>query len=290
MSNIFAKTARSWRLIKASTAVLNSDGELLALPALSGALTLALGGAMVAIAMLTGTFDAFQRGETGAALDGIYIWLFGFYLVQYFVIVFFNTALVGAALDRLDGGDPTIASALRLALRRIVQIVGYAIVAATVGMVLRVIAERLGVLGRFIGFGADLAWTVTTFLVTPIIAAEGLGPISAVERSAELLGKSWGENLIGNAGISFAFSIAGALVAFFGMGGALMLIQGGHDAIALPLFGGAFFLFGAIVVFASALSAVYAAAVYYYAVVGQPPQGFDRDLIRSAFAGRPIAA
>ena len=29
---------------------------------------------------------------------------------------------------------------------------------------------------------------------------------------------------------------------------------------------------------------VYAAAVYYYAVVGDPPEGFDKHLIRDAFS------
>ena len=280
---------RSWRLIKASTAVLNSDGELLALPLLSGLFTLALCGSLVALAMSNGTFEAFRHGETGAALDGFYLWLFGFYLVQYFVIIFFNTALVNAALQRLDGGDPTIASALGLAFRRIVPIFGYAILSATVGMLLRVIAERLGVIGRIISFGADLAWTVTTFLVVPIIAAEGLGPISAVERSTELLGKSWGENLIGNAGISLIFAFFGGLVAF-GLAGAMILIEHSDETIGLPLFAAAFVLLTGVVVFAAALSAVYAAAVYYYAVVGQPPDGFDRDLVRGAFASRPAAA
>ena len=289
MSNFFARTARSWRLIKASTAVLNSDGELLALPVLSGIVTLALGSGLVALAMSDGTFEALQRGETGEALNGFYLWLFAFYLMQYFVVTFFNTALVGAALDRLDGNDPTIGSGLRLAFRRLPQIFGYAVIAATVGVLLRIVAERLGVLGRILSFGVEIAWTVTTFLVTPIIAAEGLGPISAVERSAELLGKSWGENLIGNAGISFIFTIA-AIGVCAGTGATVVLIENGHEMIGLPLFVAGMFLLIGIVVFAAALSAVYAAAVYYYAVVGRPPDGFDRDLVRGAFASRPATA
>lgn len=165
-------------------------------------------------------------------------------------------------------------------------ILGYALASATVGVVLRFIAERLGLVGRLVGAGLAIAWSITTFLVVPVIAAEGLGPARAIERSAELLGRTWGENLIGNAGISLVLGTISAVVAFFGMGGAMLLIERGDDAVGLPLFAAAFFVFLGIVVFSSALSAVYAAAVYYYAVVGQPPAGFDRDQMRSAFARR----
>ena len=41
--------------------------------------------------------------------------------------------------------------------------------------------------------------------------------------------------------------------------------------------------------FGAALSAVYSAAVYYYAVVGEPPEGFDRDLVRGAFGSKGSA-
>ena len=284
MPSIFHRVARSWRLIKASTAVLNSDGELLVLPLLSGALTLALGGGMVWLAVNGGTFEALQNGESLEALNSFYLWLFAFYLVQYFVIVFFNTALVGAALERLDGGDPTIRSSLTLATRRLPQILGYAIVSATVGVLLRMLAERFGLIGKIIGAGAAIAWAVTTFLVVPVIAAEGLGPLSAIERSTELLGKTWGENLIGNAGISLILGVIAAIVAFAGLGGATMLIENGNETIGLPLFAAAFVAFIAVIIFSAALSAVYAASVYYYAVVGEPPESFDRDLIRGAFA------
>ena len=102
-------------------------------------------------------------------------WLFVFYVVN-LIVFFFNTALVGAAIERLEGGDPTVASALALARSRIGAILGYAVISATVGVLLRMIAERLGIIGRFIEAGTGLAWTVTTFLVVPVLAAEGIGP------------------------------------------------------------------------------------------------------------------
>ncbi len=281
MADFISRVERSWRLIKASTAVLQDDGELLLLPILSGAATLAVGGAFIWQAMNDGTFDAVSDSQTVALPASLYVWLFAFYLVQYFVIIFFNTALVGAALDRLEGRDPTIRSALALAFHRIGPIFGYALLSATVGLVLRFIGERLGILGRLIEAGAGLAWTVTTFLVVPVLAAEGIGPVEAVGRSVGLLKKTWGENIVGSAGISLFMGFAAFLVGLaFVAGTRLMPV---NQTAALVLMAAAALAFIAVLAFGAALSAVYSAAVYYYAVTGEPPIDFDRDLVRGAF-------
>lgn len=286
MSNIFSRTARSWRLIKASARVLNADGELILLPILSGGVALALGGAMVWQAHSSGVFDALQESDMSAVPAWFYGWLFAFYLVQYAVVIFFNVALVGAAIERLEGGDPTIRSALALSVHRLPQIVGFALLSATVGIVLRTIAERLGFLGKLLAGTAAIAWAVSSFLVVPVIAIEGRGPIDAFDRSVELLGKTWGENVIGNVGIGLVLGIACAILALIGMGGVTLVVNG-NDIAGIPITGAAFAALGALIAFSAALSAVYAAAVYYYAVMGEPPAGFDRDMVRSAFAPAP---
>ena len=225
-----------------------------------------------------------RRGEAGPGRGvpaSLYVWLFAFYLVQYFVIIFFNTALVGAALDRLEGRDPTLRSALALAVSRIGPIFGYAILSATVGLLLRFIGEKLGIIGRIIEAGAGLAWTVTTFLVVPVLAAEGVGPIEAVERSVGLLKKTWGENIVGSAGISLVMGFATFAVVLGFMAGVKLLPA--YQPVALALMTACALAFIAVLVFSAALSAVYSAAVYYYAVSGEPPIDFDRDMVRGAF-------
>jgi hypothetical protein len=277
---------RSCRIIKASYKVLDADGELLFLPILSGIVTAVAGGALVYHSYATGMFDAVKDGDPGA-MQGIYVWMFGFYVVQYFIIYFFNTALVGAAIARLDGRDPTVGSALRLALSRVWQILGYAIIAATVGIILRMIAERVGFIGRLIAGAIGLVWTVATFLVVPVMAAEGVGPFAAIEKSTALLRKTWGENLIGNAGISIVFSGIGALLILVGYGGGMWLYDRGDELAALILALTCAMLFAAVAILGSALGGVYQAAVYYFTVMGEPPEGFDKGLIRDAFAQKP---
>ena len=285
MTDPIGSFARSWRLMRASFDVLRSDGELLILPAISGVATAILAGGFVWQLMAS---DAFApTPDNGVTLSlSLYASLFAFYLVQYFIVIFFNTALVGAALARLSGARPNC----RLGARRS-PCSGSCRSSATRSSRRRsasccaCFAERIGILGRLIAAGAGLAWTVATFLVVPVLAAEGLGPIAAIEKSTALLRKTWGENIVGTAGISILLSAAGG-IAGLGVGGGVFLITVGNVAAGIPVIAGCVVLLLTIVLFGAALTGIYSAAVYYYAALGEPPEGFDGDIIRGAFAAK----
>src|SRR5258706_5215313 len=135
-------------------------------------------------------------GLSGHSNDGIsaayYAVAFLFYFSQYFVIFFFNAALVGAAMIRLDGGDPSFGDGIRVATSRIGVIAGYALIAATVGMILRAIQERVGFIGRLVVGLIDMGWSLATYLVVPGLVARDGGPLDAVQESAALFKKTWG--------------------------------------------------------------------------------------------------
>jgi Family of unknown function (DUF6159) len=283
MPNIVSRFARSWQLIQASCDVLRADSALLILPAVSGLATIALAVGFVALAMSDGSLGAMLESKSLNAFGPLYAWVFCWYVVQYFVVIFFNTALVGAAIALLDGGRPTVGAALKLALNRTGAILGYAVISATVGVLLQALAERLGLIGRLIEATLGLAWTAATFLVVPVLAAEGIGPWQAIERSTALLRQTWGENLIGNAGISLVMSVISSAVGLIGVGSGMVLFQFGHLVLGAVLLFASITTLLLIVLVAAALSAIYAAAVYHYAVVGTPPADFDTDLIRDAF-------
>jgi hypothetical protein len=279
-----SRFARSWLLIKASMDVLRTDNALLILPAISGVMTMLVAGGFVALAVSDGTFAAMAAGgRHHYAPPQFYAWLFGMYVVQYFVVIFFNTALVGAAIVLLGGGRPTVWDGLKLAISRIGPILGYAIISATVGVLLQFVAEKLGFVGRLIAGGLGLAWTAATFLVVPILAAEGIGPWQAIERSSELLRKTWGENLIGNAGISLVMSAISGAIAVVGFGGGFVLFKRGYEVLGVALVSAAATAFVLVVLVGAALAAIYSAAVYWYAASGKAPVDFDGDLISGAF-------
>ena len=125
-----------------------------------------------------------------------------------FVVIFFNAALVFAADRRLEGQAVTIGEAMHESAARAHVLLPWAIVSATVSIVLRAIEQRGGILGRIVGTIAGVAWAVVTFLVLPVLVFEGVGPIAAVKRSGSLFKKTWGENLVANAGIGLIALLA----------------------------------------------------------------------------------
>jgi hypothetical protein len=181
---MFAKFSRSWDLVKASAAVLRADRELLVFPLLSGLATLCVAASFFVPAYFAGLLQPSADGQPPDLALALVSFLF--YLSQYFVIIFFNSALVGAALIRLDGGDPTVADGFRIAMSRLPAIFGYALLAATVGMLIQALQERVGFIGRWIVGLVGLAWTLATFLVVPVLVARQVGPIEAVKDSASL--------------------------------------------------------------------------------------------------------
>jgi len=199
------------------------------------------------------------------------------------VIVFFNTALAGVALARLRGEPAGLAEGFALARSRLGSIFGYAVIAATVGMLLRSLQERLGLVGRFVVGLIGLAWTVATFLVVPVLASEDVGPVDAVKRSAELLRQTWGENLIGNAGLGAVFGVVVFLAALL-LAGPFIGAVAAHSIVGMVL-AGAVLVLGLTMLglVQSTLQGIYAAALYRYAEAGEVGGGFDQALLESAF-------
>lgn len=277
---MFDKLARSWALVKASAAVLRNDKKLLVFPALSAVCTLIVAASFFVPALLAGVF-------TGPGHDhftpGRVLVLFGFYLVQYFVIIYFNSALVAAALIRLRGGEPTLADGFNAARSRLPAILGYAAISATVGVILRSLQERAGFIGRWVVGLIGLAWSLATFLVVPILVNSELGPVDAVKRSAELLKRTWGENLVGNVGISIAFGLISIALVLLG---ALLVIPAiGAQSLGLlvAVIAALVVAFILLALVQSALQGIYAAAIYRYAEEGTVSAGFDQALVTAAF-------
>ena len=279
---MFEKLSNSWRLVKASAAVLKADKELLVFPLVSAGLTILVTATFLVPLVFAGVFDSTVASGTRVPVMG---WVIGFafYVVQYSVIFFCNTALVGAAMIRLRGGDPTVSDGFRIAGSRVGVILGYALIAATVGMILRAISERASAVGRIVVGFVGLAWNLATYLVVPVLVVENVGPIDAVKRSAGYLRQTWGEQIVGNVGIGFVFGLItlGTLL----VGGLLFVLAAmSESAVLMVLVGGLLVLAViAIALVSSALGGVYAAAVYRYAAEGDAGTYFAPELVQNAF-------
>lgn len=276
---MFDRIRHSFDLVRASAQVLRQDNHLILFPVVSAfALLLVL----VAFALPLFGFASID----GIGRGGLYSMAFLFYVVQYFVIFYFNAALVGAVMIRLDGGSPTLADGLRVANSRFGAILGYAVISATIGVILRTIQERVGFIGRLIVGLIGASWSIATFLVVPVIVTRDRGAVSSISESVALLKRTWGENLVGQGGLGAAFGLV-----YFGLVASAVLLGLLVIPAASAINPALIVLFAVIVVLAfgacalvhATLTGIYSAVLYRYAVDGSGAPGFDAGVLGSAF-------
>jgi hypothetical protein len=277
------RIGRSWELVKQSFAILKSDKELALLPVFS-AISCVLVSAFVILGGTAASLPAIQSAATSGAHfqpNPEILWpaIFAFYLVNYTVIVFFNVALVSAASERLAGRPATLRDGLNKAWERKGKILEWALLAATVGMILKLIEQRSGLIGKLIAKLIGVACTLASFFVAPILAFEGLGPIDALTRSAEIFSETWGEEIVGRISISVIFSLLGLLAIPVWIAA---IALGGMPGMWIGL--GLFVLYIlALSVVSSALQGIFTAALYQYATTKTVPAGFSSDALASAW-------
>lgn len=263
---------RGFRLLGASWEVLKADRELLWLPVISFIFILIATFGVGAFAWLVGG-DFTERDQFPQGFD--YVWLFAFYFVTYFIGIFFNAAVVGAATIRLQGGDPTVGDGLRMAWSKKGKIAGWAAVSATVGIILRSLEERAGFLGRIVIALIGAAWGAITFFVVPVILYEPLGVGQAIKRSAGIFKQRWGETFVGAGSIGIAMFLlmlpVAALAAALGAAWVPLGVTVGVLGIGL------------LVAIGSAMSGIFNAALYRYATTGETPGSFAEGDLAGSF-------
>lgn len=274
---MFERVSRSWGLVKASASILSADKELIVFPLISSI------AALVILAAAYYVFPQFFTQASGQDLSlQFYAELFLFYLVLNTVVIYFNSALVGAALIRIRGGNPTVGDGFKIANSHLKAILGYAVISATVGIVLRWLSDR-GSLGTIASSLGGLAWNLATFLAVPILVAENIGPFDAVRKSSELLKKTWGEQIVGNLSIGAVFGLIFLVVFLLGAVITIAALSAGLSVLAVSFAG----LFIIVLIFlgilSNALGGIFSAAVYNYAATGSAGTLFGEDLIKGAF-------
>lgn len=273
-------------LARASWEVLKLDKEMLLFPVLSGLACLVVIASFAAPLVAGNHLQTITDEENVPQDPVLWVVLFCFYFANYFVIVFFNVALVSCAMIRFDGGNPTVMDGLRAAFARLPQIFAWALLSATVGMILKAIESRSSKAGKVAAGLLGMAWGISTYFVVPVLAAERVGPLQAIKRSLSILRKTWGEALVSNISISLIVFLAVLACCVPAVLGALATASYNQPAY---LIGGAaitLILIILVSLISSVLNVVIVAALYRYASAGTVPDFFDPDVVRNAFERR----
>ncbi|HTV43250.1 MAG TPA: DUF6159 family protein [Candidatus Sulfotelmatobacter sp.] len=272
------KIFRTWSLMSDSWQVLKLDKSLVVLPLISGVCCLLLLASFAIPIVATGAWRPPGHDSETVRQVIYYGTIFAFYAANYFIVVFFNAAIVACAATRMGGGNPTIGDGIRAAASRLPVIAGWALVSATVGLILQIIEDRSDKIGQIVAGLLGMAWTVVTFLVVPILVIENKNPIAALQESTALLKRTWGEQLISN----FSFSGIFFLLALPALGLiALGFVLGSAVAVFACVGLGVVYLI-LLSLIQSALQAIFQTALYLYARDGIVPQGFHEEVLGSA--------
>lgn len=245
---MFGRIKQGWQLTKQAWSVVRSQPHLAKLPLTGGILALI---AAVVLAV-PGIFLVGSQSDATRTIGYVLIAL-GAYAAS-FLIIYYNVILAAAANDALEGRDPDLVAARTVARNRIPTIAGWALVSALISLVLAVLRDRGGMPGRIAASLGAAMWGLVTFLVIPVLALEGIGPVEAIKRSSTLVRHRWGQQVTGNfviGGISGIATLIGVVVAGLGValvaggsaagvvGGALLVAAGVVVAIGASVFGGA---------------------------------------------------
>ena len=271
--SFFDRLSNGWTLAMNSFKVLKENKQLIIFPVLSG----------ISLVLIMGSFVLIFWGVNGWSDENVedpgtignYLYLFLFYLVNYFIVVFFNMSLIHCTRLYFRGEEVSINAGLRFSLSRIGTIFSWSVFAAIVGAILRIIQEESGFIGKIITGIIGIVWNIATFFVIPVIAYEDLGPIAAFKRSSQLMKQKWGESL----GATFSFGLIQFLamivlvIPLFFIGNMIHPIGG----IALAIMG----VFIIATIF-SAAQTIFVSAVYHN-INDEPVKHFNQQMIDGLF-------
>ena len=280
----FDTIGRGWKLSKLSFSVVKADPELLLYTFLSAMMVFVT----IAAAAYPGYEAEIKEGshwamtdpvtnpETGEeerqATSSYMAWIFLTYMVGSIIVVFWNSAIIVSAHERLTGGDPTIMTGIKAAFSRIHIIILWGIIAGTVGLLLRIARDAISnekapaalkILASIMLWIVEVAWWIYTFFIIPMIVLEKKGIREGLRDGRSLFGKTWGENITSGLGIG--------LITLFGI--IVSLLIGYLIFMISPIAGIviAAALIGILILWANTAEVVVVAALYEYAKTGKMP-------------------
>jgi hypothetical protein len=303
------KFQRSWLLLKSSLSIIARNKQLLAFPVLIFSLTVIIVLFFLAPAVFRPTGYSYtqpehwqaishslfthsedvagpgqHRSQTGFTPAAV-AYLALLYLVSMFFATFFNVAFYNEILAALSGQTVSIGRGLKFACTTWKAVLMWTLFAGLVGLIIKTIEQRLEIVGRLLARFIGLAWSIASVFVIPIIVREeqGANPLNLLKKSAGILKRTWGEALIGYAGLAFANSLI--------MIGSVVLLMGALFAsIALNNYWliaitGVLWLFTlfAWAYLTSVASQVYKGALYLYAAEGVVAEPYSQEMLDMAW-------
>jgi len=277
------KFERSLALVVGSFRVLRRNKSLMLLPVAGFVAEAAFFGAIAAIALATGGLEHWARLVFDRSISSLaevtvidVVLLTTTWVGATFIAVLFNAVLMAAVFQGFDGEPTGLRQGFQAVKPRLGNILGWAIVAGVVGLLLNVLYRKGGIAGAIVSWVIDVAWAFATVFVVPILVLKDVTPVQALRESAGLFRRTWGEQVIGGLGIGLAF--LGVWIVAIVVTVTIALSAGVVAAaiVGVPLL-------GALIAAQSAIGTIFTAALYRWATDGAVPTDFEGVDFHSAY-------
>ncbi len=282
---MFRTIGNTWQITKLSWKVLQLDRELIFFPIMGTLGAIIVGVIAAGVFAGTGTFDRLGSGETEFNIVDLIVTLVAYFGALYMVI-FCNAALIAAARERLEGGDPNVMSGIRAVRGMWLAILGWTIITGTVGLILQALQSMarenshgvMRIVAIILVALLQTAWAYITFFVIPILVVERVGPFRAIRRSGSLLRQTWGEQLTASFSFFLIYLIAMLIVAIPVV---VLIFIWPVGAIIVGVILG-----GIALASVAAMEGIFKAALYEWVSEGKGSEWFDQRTLSNAYALR----
>jgi len=279
----FDTIRRGWTLSKLSFSVVKADPELLLYTFLSAMMVFVT----IAASAYPGYEAEIKEGSHWAMTDPVInpetgeeerqttssymAWIFLTYMIGSIIVVFWNSAIIASAHERLTGGDPTIMTGIKVAFSRIHIIILWGIIAGTVGLLLRIARDAanknskggMKMVAMVVLWLVEIAWWIYTFFIIPMIVLEKKGVRDGLREGRSLFGKTWGENVTSGLGIGL-ITLVGIIISLLIGYLVFMISQIAGIVITIALI-------GILILWTNTAEVVVVAALYEFAKTGKMP-------------------
>ena len=304
--NPIGKFKRSWLLFKSSLAIMAANRRLLVFPVVVFLFTMlillfflapvglrptgysyasAQHWQAISHSLFSETTDANGRVVESGLTPGAMIYLAFMYFVSMFCATFFNVAFYHEILAALGGEPVSIGRGLKFAGTRLKAILMWTLFAGLVGLIIQQLEQRLSFVGRIIARFIGMAWSIAAVFVIPIIVRDeqNANPVKLLKNSAGILKRTWGEALIGYAGISLASGLI-LFVSLIGLFGSLALCIALNNYWLIVIVG-VLWLLGMFVLsyLSSVAGQIYKCALYLYAAEGIVSEPYSAEMLNAAW-------
>jgi di/tricarboxylate transporter len=268
------------------------DKELLAVPLITGILgiTIAIlgygGGLLLSPHKFTGSYlvhaEEWQFTHWTWA-----IWIATSALLA-LVSTFTVAAIMSMSLKRMRGGDPVLHDGYAAVKEHFKALAFFSLLSFGIIQALQYLESRLPFVGKILTFLGEVAWSVAAFFAIPVIvdSKEYVGPIDATKQSLGIIKTTWRESAVNQFTMGTIFLILILLELAIGI--STTAASAHFVNIFLGAFSGLVMLVVLLmtILVSSAMDGIAKAVLYYYAITGEAPEHFDKELLRQAFTPR----